>query len=209
MKPTGQTNGTTPTIANPASQGQDEPFWKINFLVLGAGVALIIILTKLTGLVAPQGWYFTFRDFLYQYTEHLKLPAILIKISFPLLAGILVGLFVEENPKGTAGAIGFLAAFIGAWPALNDWLLYAPPGLESKEYAFKIVYLLYMLSYFYLAILGTRITNIYLNWLAIHKKETRSDIISDILDWKKSVRPAILAIGTSLASFILGKLFAS
>jgi hypothetical protein len=120
-----------------------------------------------------------------------------------------VGLFVEENPKGTAGAIGFLAAFIMAWPAINDWDLYAPYGLWSKEYAFKIVYLLYMLSYFYLAILGTRITNIYLNWLATHKKETRTDIIADILDWKKSVRPAILAIGSYAGSYILGKLFAS
>jgi hypothetical protein len=79
------------------------------------------------------------------------------------LVGLLIGFFVQENARGTAGAIGFSSAFILAWPAINDWQLHVRPELVDREYAFKIVYLFYIASYSYLAIVGARITSIYLD----------------------------------------------
>jgi hypothetical protein len=77
------------------------------------------------------GWYFTFGGFLFGVTP-IQWPAILIKLGIPILVGLLIGFFVQENSRGTAGAIGFSSAFIVAWPAINDWQLHARPELVDR-----------------------------------------------------------------------------
>jgi hypothetical protein len=184
-----------------------DSIWKMNFLIVCLGVALVIVLTKATSLLAPHGWYFTFSGLLYGVPERPPWPAVLIKFAVPIVAGLFVGFFAQENPQGTAGAVGFSSAFILAWPAINAWELYVTDErLLDREYAFKIVYLLYFLAYSYLAIAGARLTTVYLNFAA-QQGETRTSIIAEILDWKKSVKPALIGVGSSAVSFIFSKIF--
>jgi hypothetical protein len=105
--------------------------WKMNFLIVCLGVALVIVLTKATSLLVEWGWYFTFGGFLFGVTP-IQWPAILIKLGISILVGLLIGFFVQENSRGTAGAIGFSSAFILAWPAINDWQLHARPELVDR-----------------------------------------------------------------------------
>jgi hypothetical protein len=161
--------------------------WKINFWHLCLGIALIIVMTKATTLL-PDGWYFSFSRALYGVPERPELPAILVKFFIPVVAGCFIGFLSQDNPMGTAGAVGFSAAFILAWPAFNSWELYVDKSLVDREYAFKLVYLLYFVAYYYLAIWGARLTTIYLNFLE-QQGQTRIHIIRGLLDWEKSLKP--------------------
>jgi len=122
-------------------------------------------------LLAPYGWYFTFSGVLYGVPNPPNWPAIMIKFVIPIVVGSVIGVIAPENPKGTAGAVGFSAAFILVWPALNDWASVAPRSLIGKEYVFKMVYLLYCAAYYYLAIWGAKLATIYLNFLAGQGKQ--------------------------------------
>jgi hypothetical protein len=59
-----------------------------------------------------------------------------------------------------------------------------------------------------LAIIGARITSIYLNWLAIQRGQTRASIISELLDWDKTVKPALIGAVSGAISLLMGKIFA-
>jgi hypothetical protein len=185
----------------------DSSIWKVNFLVLCVGIALVISLTKLSSLLAPYDWYFSFSELLFAVPYPPTWASIIIKFAIPVIGGLFVGFFASENPKGTAGAVGFSSAFILAWPAINDWTLYITDEvLVGREYAFKIVYVLYFIAYTHLSIAGARLMSIYLNFAA-QQGQTRTTIISDVLDWKNSVKPAMIGVVSSVASFVLNKVF--
>jgi hypothetical protein len=56
-----------------------DSIWKMNFLIVCLGVALVIVLTKATSLLVEWSWYFTFGAFLFEVTP-IQWPAILIKL---------------------------------------------------------------------------------------------------------------------------------
>jgi hypothetical protein len=185
----------------------DSSIWRMNFLLVCVGVALVMVLTKLSSLLAPYGWYFSFTEFLFTQSDKPYWPAVVVKFAIPIVGGIFVGFFETENPKGTAAAVGFASSFILAWPALNDWALYVTDEVVAKrEYAFKIVYVLYFFAYSHLGMVGARLATLYLKFAEEHG-QTKESIISDLLEWKGSIKPALIAIVSSGASFVLNKVF--
>jgi len=170
------------------------------------GVALVILLNKLTSLLAPYGWYFSFEALIY---VDLAEQAIIIKFAIPLIVGFIIGLFSQENTKGTGGVIGFLSSFILAWPAIISWELHAPFGLIDKQQIFQIYYLFYFVAYSYLSISGALLSAIYLIWHQNRKtKKQQKSVILDIFNWEKTVKPIFIGVTSSVLSTILAKIFA-
>jgi hypothetical protein len=182
--------------------------YRINALKTAIGVALIILITKATALLAPVGGYFTFGAFLYSFPTPVGWPAIVLKFAIPIIVGVVIGVIAPENPRTTAGATGFLAAFILAWPAVVAWNAIVPDDLADRQRVFLIVYLLYFASYAYLCMVGARLAVIYFAFQERHKGKTRTDIAVDLLDWSKTLKPAVVGATTGVLSMLLAKLFA-
>lgn len=186
-----------------------QPMWKVNILFVALGTALVIILTRLSSIAAPHNWYFTFGALLYEVPEPTSWQAIVIKFGIPVVVGLLLGFVETENPSITAASAGFLGAFILTWPALTSWELYAPAVLMDRRGAFYLVYLFYFTSFAYLAMVGSRLTLVYLQTTGAGKaKKSRQKIVADLLDWKETVRPIVVGVVTGVLSVVASKVFA-
>jgi hypothetical protein len=183
--------------------------WDVNVLKVGLGIALIVLLTKATDILVPDDWYFSFSAFLFAVPEETTWQAVVIKLLIPVIVGIILGFLAAENPIETATAAGFSGAFLLTWPAVVDWTYIIPEELSERRGAFLIIYLFYFAAYAYLSRVGSRLTLIYLAALLKYHNKTRPDLIKDLLDWKESVRPLIIAGVASVLSYLLSKIFAS
>ncbi|MBL8153048.1 MAG: hypothetical protein JNM70_02590 [Anaerolineae bacterium] len=186
-----------------------QPRWKVNILFVALGTALVIVLTRLSSVVAPQNWYFTFGALLYEVPEPTSWQAVVIKFGIPVVVGLILGFVETENPSITAASAGFLGAFILTWPALTSWELYAPAPLLDRRGAFYLVYLFYFTAFAYLEMVGARLTLVYLQATGAGKaKKSRQKIVADLLDWKETVRPIVVGVITGVLSVVASKVFA-
>jgi hypothetical protein len=187
--------------ANPSPKWSVDPRW------IAAGAAAVILLTRATYYLGPNRWYFTFGAFLFEQPAPLPWQAVVIRFGIPLLIGVLLGLLVKQSPLITAGCSGFVGSFVLAWPAIISWNLHAPYELANKRGLFLIIYALYFVSFTYLARSGARLGDIYLTWQKSKGGPGRSDVIKDVLDWQRTVRPFLFAIVGSITTLILGRAF--
>ncbi len=181
--------------------------WNVNAIKVAVGVALVIILTKLSSMLAPQGWYFSFSAFLFSVPTAVGWQAVVIKFGIPVVMGLVLGFWDDDNPGINAASAGFLGAFILAWPAITDWGLFAPFELQDRQGAFLMVYLLYFVAFGYLALFGAGLTHRYLELLKTKQNKTREDLLLDLLDWKTTIRPIIFGVVTGAVSIFLGQTF--
>lgn len=143
--------------------------------MLVSAVFLILAAGRLISLIVPSEFYFTFQSLFSDRPSQNLILATLGKMVAPLLSGFACGWFVcrrvfrlhghrglgasfRRRLKGlwspTIFLGGFFAAFISAWPIMIYWNLMANPEVGHLKAVFFLLYLLYMLAYGYMALLG-------------------------------------------------------
>jgi hypothetical protein len=182
--------------------------WNVNIIKVGVGVAIIILLTKLSSLLAEQ-WYFSFGAFLFQYPNPIAWQAVVFKFAIPIVAGLILGFLDEDNPSASGASAGFIGAFVQTWPAITAWELFAPFELYDRQGAYLVVYAIYFVAYAYLTMFGAGLTHQYLHLLKTKQNKTRQDLLLDLLDWKTTIRPIIFGVVTGAISLFLGQTFSN
>jgi hypothetical protein len=182
--------------------GKDDAFWRVNALKVFLGVAFIILAIRSSAYLAPFGGYFTWTSLLFG-DPTLKWYAIVIRYAIPVIAGFLLGFIAKENPEGTAASAGFLSSFILTWPALIAWNYFAPSGLEDRQRAFELVWLLYFASYTYFALFGARLFLAFLKWRSVTTTGRKLLTFgSNLLD-KSVLQSLLVAVVSALFSRLL------
>lgn len=134
----------------------------------------ILALGRLAALVMPSEVYFTFQSLFSDRPGPNIVLAMLVKMLPPLLSGAAAGfvLFSVRQRQGanlfvvglarklrcmwgpTVLAAGFFASFLSAWPNIAYWDLVSDPSVASFKVLFFVMYLLYMVSFGYVALMG-------------------------------------------------------
>lgn len=138
-------------------------------------VFLILVAGRAVALLVPLDFYFTFQSLFSDRSSHSIVVSLLGKMVAPAACGLLLGVVlysraVRRAPGGlaTAGlarklrhvwapsvlAAGFFASFVSAWPNIAYWDLVSNPAVASLKTVFFLMYLLYMVAYGYVALLG-------------------------------------------------------
>lgn len=133
-------------------------------LVLARGVSLLI----------PLDFYFTFQALFSDRAPQGQVIALIGKTVAPVLVGLICGVAMTAAARrrwrhsnntsfarrvsglysSTLFAGGFFASFLSAWPAMVYWDLLANPGVAHLKPAFFGLYVLYMLAFGYVTVLG-------------------------------------------------------
>ncbi|KQW44925.1 MULTISPECIES: hypothetical protein [unclassified Roseateles] len=129
---------------------------------------------RLSALLIPIDFYFTFESLFSDRTAHNHVLALLTKTASPLLVGLAAGVYIVafSRPGGaravrsslarrvrnlygpTLFAAGFFASLLSAWPAMVYWDLLANPAVAHLKPAFLGLYAIYMLAFGYVTVLG-------------------------------------------------------
>ncbi|WP_128913669.1 hypothetical protein [Granulicella sibirica] len=138
-----------------------------------ATVFSVLILSRILSLIIPTEFYFSFQSLFADRTSRNQLIALIGKMLAPAASGFGVGwliylkytssaefrlsvfarrLKLQWSPTIFVG--GFSAAFLSAWPIIVYWDLLANPEVLHLKLLFFALYLVYMLSYGYVALLG-------------------------------------------------------
>lgn len=174
---------TTPDaqISSPVEPAQAPPprFFRLSRHVIDARLfALstfsILAVGRIAALVMPGEVYFTFQSLFSDRPGPTIVLALITKMLAPLLCGAGAGYFLFRSMAtyGTslfgAGlarklrrvwgptmlASGVFASFLSAWPNIAYWDLVSDPSVASFKALFFAMYLLYMVSFGYLTLLG-------------------------------------------------------
>lgn len=135
----------------------------------------ILVASRIISLIVPLEYYFTFQSLFTDRSPQNLALALFGKMIAPVVTGFACGLFVyvrarlatssaktfvgfarrlrsQWSPTVFLGA--FLAAFISAWPMIVYWDLLANPEVAHLKATFLLLYVLYMMSYGYVTLLG-------------------------------------------------------
>jgi hypothetical protein len=133
-----------------------------------------LILSRVVSLLVPTDFYFTFESLFSDRTAHNHVLALLGKTAPPLAVGFVVGIGLVGSALRASGrkvgtalarrirglysptlfAAGFFASLLSAWPAMIYWDLLANPAVAHLKPAFLGLYVLYMLAFGYVTVLG-------------------------------------------------------
>ncbi|MEF7612891.1 hypothetical protein V4F39_03140 [Aquincola sp. MAHUQ-54] len=152
------------------------PFAQLHGPLFVTTVFGTLVLARLLALAIPTDFYFTFQSLFSDRTPQSILVSLIGKMAAPLAVGLALGLWCiaawqrAARTRGgarhgfarrvrfvfgpTAFAGGFFAAFVAAWPAMIYWDLMANPALAHLKLAFFGLYVLYMLGFGYVTLLG-------------------------------------------------------
>jgi hypothetical protein len=152
------------------------PFAHLHAPLFAVAVFGTLCLSRLLALVIPTDFYFTFQSLFSDRSPQNLLWSALGKSVAPLVVGLAVGLWCtlrwragSGRPDGprpgfvrrvrgqfgpTLFAAGFFAAFLSAWPAMVYWDLMANPAVGHLKPVFFGLYVLYMLGFGYVGLLG-------------------------------------------------------
>ncbi len=143
--------------------------------LFAASVFFILIVSRALALIVPQDYYFTFQSLFSDRSGQHIVISLLGKMLAPGLVGVTVGGWLYSRAMrspargpGTPGlarsvrrlwsptllASGFFAAFLSAWPNIAYWDLVSDPKFASLKAIFFVMYLLYMVAFGYVALLG-------------------------------------------------------
>lgn len=136
----------------------------------------ILIVGRALSLVVPTEFYFTFQSLFADRPNNNLALALVGKMLAPAVVGALFGAVIYRRHLSglsahssaaaflrrlrrqwtpTVFAAGFFAAFLSAWPIVVYWDLLSNPEVSHLKYLFFVLYVLYMLAYGYMALLGT------------------------------------------------------
>ena len=154
--------------------------------------------------------YFSYGEFLYSYPHALPVGAILLQFAIPIVLGAVVGLFPVRNARTVAASAAGLGTFMVVWPIawLWDTTGIVHTAMGGKRYAFMSIFALHVLAASYLAVLGVRVLTTYQNWMRSRDSEDQFSIFSEIFDWESSVKPAVIAVGSSIGTVVMTLVFA-
>lgn len=137
-------------------------------------VFAILAFGRLAALFMPGEVYFTFQSLFSDRPGPQIVLALLVKMLPPLLCGAGAGFVVFSVTRRrtthffasklgrklrrvwapTVLAAGFFASFLSAWPNIAYWDLVSDPSVASLKALFFAMYLLYMMSFGYVALMG-------------------------------------------------------
>jgi hypothetical protein len=134
----------------------------------------VLVLARLLSLAIPSEYYFSFQSLFSDRPSQKIVLAVLGKMLAPFFVGLVAGWLLDSmarlpgrvsrqatlarrlrqrwSPSIFIGA--FSAAFISAWPMIVYWDLLANPEVANLKAIFFVLYLVYMLAYGYVALLG-------------------------------------------------------
>ncbi|SEP24741.1 hypothetical protein SAMN02990966_04680 [Rhodospirillales bacterium URHD0017] len=134
----------------------------------------VLVASRLLSLAIPSEYYFSFQSLFSDRPSQKIVLAVLGKMLAPFLVGMAAGWLLDSmarqpgrinrhatlarrlrqrwSPSVFIGA--FSAAFIAAWPMIVYWDLLANPEVSNLKAIFFVLYLVYMLAYGYVALLG-------------------------------------------------------
>ena len=134
----------------------------------------VLVLARLLSLAIPSEYYFSFQSLFSDRPSQNIVLAVLGKMLAPFFVGLVAGWMLDAMarlpgrvsrhatlarrlrqrwaPSIFIGA--FSAAFISAWPMIVYWDLLANPEVANLKAIFFVLYLVYMLAYGYVALLG-------------------------------------------------------
>jgi hypothetical protein len=134
----------------------------------------VLVLARLLSLAIPSEYYFSFQSLFSDRPSQKIVLAVLGKMLAPFVVGLVAGWMLDTtsrlpgrvsrhatlarrlrqrwSPSIFIGA--FSAAFISAWPMIVYWDLLANPEVANLKALFFVLYLVYMLAYGYVALLG-------------------------------------------------------
>lgn len=152
------------------------PFAQLHAPLFAVVVFGTLALSRLLSLVIPTDFYFTFQSLFSDRSPQNLLWSALGKTAAPLVVGLAAGLWCtlrwrpgSGRPEGprpgfvrrvrgqfgpTLFAAGFFAALLSAWPAMVYWDLMANPAVAHLKPVFFGLYVLYMLGFGYVSLLG-------------------------------------------------------
>ncbi len=155
------------------------PFAQLHGPLFIVSVFATLCLARLLSLAIPTDFYFTFQSLFSDRSPHDLMWSLVGKMAAPLLIGMAAGHWCIAEWHGAAGprhvaetarpgfarrvrslfgptvfAAGFFAAFLAAWPAMVYWDLMTNPAVAHLKLAFFGLYVLYMLGFGYVSLLG-------------------------------------------------------
>lgn len=181
---------------------------KIHLLSFVAGIALIVLLTKLTHFL-PAEYYFSFAGFLY--VQDVADPAVggqlhwmslVIKLATPLLVGLILGALWTDDGIASAGPAGFAGALLLCWPGLVEWELVASPDVVARRNQFLLLYALYIGSFAYLCAAGARLGPGLRSWFARRVDVAGTGKVA--VDWNKLVNELVKSAVLGGISLVVG-----
>jgi hypothetical protein len=148
------------------------PFARLHAPLFVATVFATLVLARLLALAIPTDFYFTFQSLFSDRSPQRLVWSLLGKMAAPLVVGAAMGAWCTARWRRAGGsgagfarrvrlvfaptlfAGGFFAAFMSAWPVMIYWDLLANPELVHLKFAFFGLYVLYMLGFGYVTLLG-------------------------------------------------------
>lgn len=138
-------------------------------------VCLVVSLSRIFSLLIPVDFYFTFESLFADRTPRMLLISLLTKMAAPLLVGTGFGVFLHHRSmRGSRARLpftrmarrlktqwmptlflaGFCSALFSAWPMIVYWDIMANPEINHLKSLFFLLYLVYMVAFGYVAVLG-------------------------------------------------------
>jgi len=134
----------------------------------------VLVGSRLLSLVIPSEYYFTFQSLFSDRPSQKMVLSVLGKMLAPFLVGLVAGWLLDRVTRQSDGVnrhatlarrlrqrwsptvflAGFFAAFISAWPMIVYWDLLANPESAHLKALFFVLYLVYMLAFGYVTLLG-------------------------------------------------------
>jgi hypothetical protein len=210
-----------PIAADPQDHmHRNENLKSINWEGLVIGIALIVLLTKLSSYLTPFKMYFSFSSFLFDDMSNSAWLSLTIKLLIPLVVGyvlftlpfywMLKGTtsrrsllayyrYIGRQSEYTAVAAGVSAAVLQTWPMIEYWDVLVQPEYYRFRLSFLLIYFLYFVSYGYFALLG-----VYLGTIQYRRYLPAGEAGRAIagVQWIDAVRAALIAsASTGIAAF--------
>jgi len=127
-----------------------------------------VLLTKISSLLAPFNLYFTFTDLVRSGEGGYGLLPFLVKLLIPFTVGVVffnrfkhrdatllsTSDHQKINVELTAASGAAFGAILLSWPAIVLWEFIVSPAIFSYRVQFVFVYILYIISFGYVACAG-------------------------------------------------------
>jgi hypothetical protein len=158
----------------------------------------VLAASRLFSLVVPSEYYFTFQSLFSDRPSQRMVVSVLGQMLAPFAVGFAAGWLLDVMARNGPGVHrdatlarrlrrrwtpsvfigGFSAAFVSAWPMIVYWDLLANPEVAHLKAVFFALYVVYMLAFGYVALLGLLCAIFVREHLATGPGSTKRQIVS-------------------------------